>query len=94
MYLTVLSTHPAFYVIISSCIDYCSGHIHKVNLAVSRVHREPQDDTSELCRWYGGLPAALGAALGLCSGCSPGGPSGADPTAGRVGGLWWCGSQL
>lgn len=34
--LTVLNMPSAFYfTIFLSCIDYCLGHIHKVNLAVS-----------------------------------------------------------
>lgn len=91
IYLMVLSTHPALYVIIFSCIDYCLGHIHKVDLA---VHQEPQDDMSVLCRWYTELPAALGAAFCLHCGRWPGSPTGADPTSRHVGGQWWSRSQL
>lgn len=91
LYLTVLSTHPAFYVIFSSCIDYCLGHIHKGNGA---VHREPQDDMSVLCRWCTELPSALEQR----SACAPGAglavPVAQIPQTGHVGGLWWGRSQL
>lgn len=45
--LTVLNMPSAFgFIIFLSHIDYCLGHTHKVNLAESKPHWQPQDEMS------------------------------------------------